>query len=92
MVDPDADWPDAAPGPEEEAAARESRSLVANALDRLPDEQRVVFVMHDIDGFSMPEIAEALESPLNTCYSRLRLARRKFAAIVRRERLRGGVG
>ena len=32
--------------------------------------------MHDLDGCSMPEIAEALGEGLNTLYSRLRLARR----------------
>ena len=44
--------------------------------------------MHDIDGHVMPDIAAALGVPLNTAYSRLRLARADFAAAVKR--LQGG--
>jgi RNA polymerase sigma-70 factor (ECF subfamily) len=51
---------------------------VARALEQLPMEQRAVLVRHDIDGFAAPEIARELELPLNTVYSRLRLARAKF--------------
>ena len=39
----------------------------------------------------MPVIAEALAIPLNTAYSRLRLARRDFAdAVTRLQKRRGG--
>jgi RNA polymerase sigma-70 factor (ECF subfamily) len=48
--------------------------------------------LHEIDGCAMPEIALALALPLNTAYSRLRLAREQFHAAVRRERLRRGEG
>ena len=44
--------------------------------------------MHDIDGHVMPDIAAALGVPLNTAYSRLRLARADFAAAV--QRVQGG--
>ena len=43
--------------------------------------------MHELDGHAMPEIAAALGVPLNTAYSRLRLAREQFALVVRRKRL-----
>jgi len=58
------------------------------ALEELDLDRRAVFVMHDIDGHVMPDIAAALGVPLNTAYSRLRLARADFAAAV--ERVRGG--
>lgn len=64
--------------------AKERRSLVAQALERLPDDQRVVFVMHELNEHSIPEIAAGLGIPDNTCYSRLRLARRRFTDAVRR--------
>ena len=38
----------------------------------------------------IPEVAEALGIPLNTAYSRLRMAREQFADGLRRERLRLG--
>lgn len=70
-------------------AARD-RKRVQDALVALPMDQRVVLVMHDLDGFAMPEIAAELAIPLNTAYSRLRLARNKFEAAIRsREPHRG---
>jgi DNA-directed RNA polymerase specialized sigma24 family protein len=41
-------------------------------------------VLHDIDEQTVPEIAHALEIPEGTAYSRLRVAREKFTAAVRR--------
>ncbi len=66
--------------------AAEARALVHQALARLPDPQRDVFVLHELDGLSMPEVAEAVDAPLNTLYSRLRLARKKFKSEVLRLR------
>lgn len=40
--------------------------------------------MHDVDGHDVPEIATLLSIPLNTAYSRLRLARADFRAAVER--------
>lgn len=66
----------------DEVSAR--KALCLAALAELPMEQRGVLVMHDMDGYSAPEIAESLEVPLNTVYSRLRLARAKFTLAARR--------
>lgn len=90
LLDDPAHHVDGAPGPEEQAAAEEDRRLVLQALLVLPPERRIVFVMHELDGCDMPEIAEALEVPLNTCYSRLRLARKQFLGAARRLRRDGG--
>ena len=62
-----------------ERAHHQPLPLAALELDR-----RAVFVMHDIDGHVMPDIATALGIPLNTAYSRLRLARADFAVAVKR--------
>lgn len=74
---------DPAPGPEADAARAQSRALVVAALQRLDLDRRVVFVMADIDGTPGPQIAEALQIPLNTVYSRLRVARGRFAEAVK---------
>jgi len=63
---------------------------VARALDTLDFDRRAVFILHEIDGVAIPEIARALEIPSNTAYSRLRLARADFGAAVRRLHLQGG--
>lgn len=63
--------------------AAERRALVAAGLERIPLDQRVVFVMHEMEGESVPEIARTLGISDNTCYSRLRLGRERFTRAVR---------
>ena len=58
----------------------EARDLVLRALGRLDFDRRTVVVMHDLEGFDAPEIARLLGIPVNTVYSRLRLARADFRA------------
>jgi len=53
----------------------EARRWVWAAVRSLSEEQQAVFVLHDLDETPMPEVAAALDVPLNTAYSRLRLAR-----------------
>lgn len=60
------------------------RALVRRALEALPLDRRAVFIMHELDGTPIPEVATALEVPLNTAYTRLRLARRDFEAEIQR--------
>ena len=81
---------DPAPSAYDRLVLAEAHSLAQLALHGLELERRAVFVMHEIDGATIPEVAEALGIPLNTAYSRLRLAREQFAATLRRERLRRG--
>jgi RNA polymerase sigma-70 factor (ECF subfamily) len=82
--------PDPAPAADEALARREAQQLVDRALGTLELEQRAVFVLHELEGCSIPDVAVALGVPLNTAYSRLRLARGRFAAAVHRLRPRGG--
>ena len=53
-------------------------AIVDELLKELPDDQRVTFTMHHFSGLSLPEVAVAMETPLPTCKSRLRLAREKL--------------
>jgi RNA polymerase sigma-70 factor, ECF subfamily len=75
---------DPCPWPDQELAERRARSLVRSALGALPDKQRTVMILHDLEGLAMAEIAGALREPLTTLYSRLVTARRSFARHVRR--------
>ena len=83
------DHPDPGPSAHDHYATMEARKLVMEALEVLDWDRRAVFVMHELDGHAMPEIAAALSVPLNTAYSRLRLAREQFAGAVKR--IRAGV-
>lgn len=71
------------PAADDLVAAREAHDVVMRALDALNDDQRAVFVMHELEGLSMPEICDVVDAPLNTLYSRLRLARDAFTTAVR---------
>lgn len=53
------------------------------ALEELPEEQREVFVMHELEGKSFKEIAEATGAGVNTL-----LSRKRYAVLFLRERLR----
>jgi RNA polymerase sigma-70 factor (ECF subfamily) len=81
---------DGSPNAEEQLARGDTRRLLEEALGGLELELRAVFVLHDLDGYSMPEITAALGGPLATQYTRLRLAREKLAAAVTRLRRRRG--
>ena len=70
------------PGARIEADQR-ARTLEA-ILNKLPDAQRVVFVLFELEGLSGDAIAELLELPVGTVRSRLRLAREQFAREVKR--------
>ncbi len=76
--------------PDETLARRQAAELVSTVLEQLDEDKRLVFVLADIEGLTMPEIAELLGLKLNTAYSRLRLARQEFHRRV--ERLRGEAG
>lgn len=81
---------DEAPGADTQLEAQQARQLVAEALGAIELDRRAVFVLHDLDGHPMREIADALAIPVNTAFSRLRLARGEFRDAVTRIRLRRG--
>jgi RNA polymerase sigma-70 factor (ECF subfamily) len=59
---------------------RKRLARLDHALEQLPDEQRAVFVLYEIEQLAMREVAEALACSINTAFSRLYSARRKVAA------------
>jgi RNA polymerase sigma-70 factor (ECF subfamily) len=68
--------------------ARELRA-VREVLLAMDEPMRDVLVLSDVEGMTAPEIAAALEANVNTIYSRLRIARQRFADAMR---ARGGGG
>jgi RNA polymerase sigma-70 factor, ECF subfamily len=75
---------DGAPLADERLAREEDLALVVEALAAVERDRRALLVRHDVDGVGMPEIARALGIPLNTAYSRLRLARGELRAEAQR--------
>ena len=53
---------------------------IENTLSAIPKEHRTVIVMHDIEGYSLPELSTMLDLPLGTLKSRLHRARNNVRA------------
>jgi len=75
---------DPATGPEESLQSKQSADLLMMALDTLPLPRRAVVVMHDLDGFSIIEVAARLSLTRFGAYARLRKARKELASALRR--------
>lgn len=75
------------PSPDAGPEAEYLRNLLLDelelALDELPEEQRDVFVAHEMEGRSFREMAEESGVSINTL-----LARKRYAVLHLRERLR----
>jgi RNA polymerase sigma-70 factor (ECF subfamily) len=69
--------------PFDTTARKERSEVLLRALETLPDTQRAVFILADLEEMSAPEIANALDVKLNTVYSRLRGARLAMAEQLR---------
>jgi RNA polymerase sigma-70 factor (ECF subfamily) len=68
------------PGTHSEAV--EAARLVDAALKQMSEVLREVFVLVEIEQLTAPEAAEILSVPLNTIYSRIRLARQQFRKLI----------
>lgn len=68
--------------PFEQTVRGEASRVLRGFLDTLPEEQRSVFVLAELEQLTAPEISEVLSVNLNTVYSRLRVARAAFNAAV----------
>jgi RNA polymerase sigma-70 factor, ECF subfamily len=75
---------DKSPSPEEQLQQQQARQLLDEVLGGMPPELRTVFVLFELEGLEVQQIAELQELPLGTASSRLRRAREEFAAIAKR--------
>jgi RNA polymerase sigma-70 factor, ECF subfamily len=78
--------------PERAAAEAEALLIALRCLDRMSARLRETFVLAELEGLEAPVIAELLALPLNTVYSRLRLARARFEAALIELRAKEGRG
>lgn len=77
---------DPAKGPPELAEQQMTQQRIAAAWTLLAEEHRVVLSMHDIEGYSLVELAAIMEIPLGTLKSRLHRARAKLRELLATER------
>jgi RNA polymerase sigma-70 factor (ECF subfamily) len=81
---------DSKPAADEQMITLQELELAELALAQVALDRRAVLLLHEVEGHGMPEIAESLGIPLNTAYSRLRLARQEYEQAVRRLRAQRG--
>jgi len=74
---------DPSPSPSSVAEAGERSDMLQEAINSLPDYQRMMIVMYHTDGRSYEEIAETLDLPIGTVKSRLNRARLSLRDILK---------
>ena len=81
--DPAGPWPDPGPQPDESAERAETVGLVRNAVARLPDDQRLVVTLVDLQGLDYEEASQATGVNIGTIKSRLFRARQRLRELLR---------
>jgi RNA polymerase sigma-70 factor (ECF subfamily) len=71
------------PSPDELAHRAELDARIFAALDALPEEQRMAFVLRTVQGLSLDDIATIMQCPVNTVRSRRLLAITRLREVLR---------
>jgi RNA polymerase sigma-70 factor (ECF subfamily) len=82
------DW---APNPEQNYAEAELQGILAEVVEKLDPESRIVLVLRDLEELSTQETAEALGSSVPAVKSRLLRARLKLRERLNRYFSRGAL-
>jgi RNA polymerase sigma factor (sigma-70 family) len=64
-----------------------TQDRILQVWPQLGEEHRVVLSMHDIEDYTLPELAEMLDVPIGTLKSRLHRARTRLRNLLCRERI-----
>lgn len=75
-------FPNAEPTPEAEVSRAQLRRILETAIDDLPEDFRMVFIMRDVDEFNIAETAMALGIREETVKTRLHRARRLLRSAL----------
>jgi RNA polymerase sigma-70 factor (ECF subfamily) len=71
--------------PRDPIAQQDAQRLLLALLDQLDDDKRAVYVLAELEGMTVVEIAEGLGSNVNTIYTRLRVARQQLRAAAAKQ-------
>lgn len=82
----DIDTPDESLDPALLAEQALQQERVVEAWGRLHEQHRVVLSLHEIEGYSLEEVASIIEVPLGTTKSRLHRARQSLRELLGAER------
>ncbi|MDH3355108.1 MAG: ECF-type sigma factor, partial [Chromatiales bacterium] len=70
--------------PEQDFESSKMHTKVLAALGKLNADQRALVTMHDMEGFTLPELVNLLDTPIGTLKSRLHRARAKVREEISR--------
>jgi RNA polymerase sigma-70 factor (ECF subfamily) len=84
-LDEASEVPSAHAGPEQVAATQQRYRHLLIALEKLSVEQRAVLALFAVDGLGHAQIADVLNIPEGTVWSRLHVARRRLQELLPRE-------
>jgi RNA polymerase sigma-70 factor (ECF subfamily) len=73
---------DQSPTPPESLDLDEQADMIQQSLDQLPESQRAVVVLHDIEGFEYQEIAQIVGTSVGTVRSRLHYGRLRLRQLL----------
>lgn len=71
------------PTPDVSAEKNELRKLVQDAIQKLPENHRIILILRDLNGMSYDEIAKVLKSPEGTVKSRISRARQALKKLLK---------
>ncbi|HEX3697180.1 MAG TPA: RNA polymerase sigma factor [Polyangia bacterium] len=77
------------PDPGEALQRKEVERFLTQTLAKMSEMQRTAFVLFEIEGYSGEEIAELEQIPVNTVWTRLHHARKRFFELVDEARVEG---
>lgn len=82
----ESDWP-AAKGVEPDtcAALTQDQARLRAALAKLTEDQRIVVLLHDAEGYKIAEIEALTGAPVGTVKSRLHRARARLAELLKKD-------
>jgi len=80
-------WLDPGPEPADLVEQQLTQERLLRAWEQLGEEHRAVLSMHDIEDYTLPELAQIMDIPLGTLKSRLHRARARLRALLAEERI-----
>ncbi len=73
--------------PEQVAGKRHIQRRMAQLLGRLSPERRLTIVLHEVYGYTAPEIADMTDVKVNTVRDRIKQGRRKLRSLIAQDPL-----
>ncbi len=69
-------------GPAHQLATTQLQQELISAVEQLNEDQRVLVTMHDMEAYTLSELADILDTPIGTLKSRLHRARARLRNIL----------